>query len=539
METVTTFSHPSLGVIRGLVSETTQRFLGIRYATLSNKWSPASLNEGSNTGFTNATVIGPAVPSPPNGCDIDFALVQKALPCLPIPQSDTDCLNLNITGPKNSSSESKLPVIVYLHGGGFVIGANSWPQYDMRRMVEHSILVNQPVMAVNINYRLGAPGFLTSRELVSHGYKPNNGLHDQRIALLWIQKYVSGFGGDPSNVTLVGESAGGASATIHLESTTPLFKRMVSMGGTNLLIPPLPEIIAEQTYQRVIDRLGLSKLEPSARVKALTELSTRELLSVMSPKDPLLPTFGGEVGVRFRTYADIYEGDLEKLNLPGKEWCEDIMVGGCQMDASILSNMLPPEKQGMATAFKNSLTRSFRSADKADQVLHAYNISLDLPAHEAYENILNFAQDIKFLLPELCYAHCWSGHAYLYNFIEVNSWDGPWKGHANHILDVAYLFQNYNEHLSDSQRAVARQFATDLISFVHGKAPWAPFNHTTKEYFSRVYGGTLPGEGGKRVETVKGPAEVRTQQRTTIFTLTPTIPADELSRGWEMFMAGL
>jgi carboxylesterase type B len=59
------------------------------------------------------------------------------------------------------------------------------------------------------SYRLGAPGFLTSRELVSHGYKPNNGLHDQRIALLWIQKFISGFGGDPSNITLVGESAGG------------------------------------------------------------------------------------------------------------------------------------------------------------------------------------------------------------------------------------------------------------------------------------------------------------------------------------------
>ena len=59
------------------------------------------------------------------------------------------------------------------------------------------------------SYRVGATGFLTSKELQSAGYKANNGLRDQRVALEWVQKYISGFGGDPTNVTLLGESAGG------------------------------------------------------------------------------------------------------------------------------------------------------------------------------------------------------------------------------------------------------------------------------------------------------------------------------------------
>jgi len=143
-----------------------------------------------------------------------MAIIQQSLhkPAFP-GTSDLEGLNLNITVPETSGrlpeSSDKLPVFVFIHGGGFASGANWWPQYDNAALVELSTRQKSPIIAININYRTGPLGFLTSPMLRTLGYKPNNGLRDQRAALDWIKTYISGFGGDPDNVTVAGESAGG------------------------------------------------------------------------------------------------------------------------------------------------------------------------------------------------------------------------------------------------------------------------------------------------------------------------------------------
>jgi carboxylesterase type B len=83
---------------------------------------------------------------------MEFAHIQKALPVPQLQQSGTECLNLNITTPSNVAPESNLPVIVFLHGGGYAIGSNAWPQYDFRRIVALSMTNNRPVIGVNIKY---------------------------------------------------------------------------------------------------------------------------------------------------------------------------------------------------------------------------------------------------------------------------------------------------------------------------------------------------------------------------------------------------
>lgn len=85
---------------------------------------------------------------------MEFSHIQKALPVPELQQSETECLNLNITTPKDASVGSNLPVIIYIHGGGFSIGANSWPQYDARRVVELSVSVGQPIIGINIKYAI-------------------------------------------------------------------------------------------------------------------------------------------------------------------------------------------------------------------------------------------------------------------------------------------------------------------------------------------------------------------------------------------------
>jgi len=92
----------------------------------------------------------PAASSPLFGCDLEQSAIQHTLPKKEILQSDIDCLNLNITVPEGTTSSSKLPVFLFLHGGGFVIGANSWPQFDYARFVKLSAEKNLPIVGVSI-----------------------------------------------------------------------------------------------------------------------------------------------------------------------------------------------------------------------------------------------------------------------------------------------------------------------------------------------------------------------------------------------------
>ena len=111
---------------------------------------------------------------------------------------------------ESSSKLSNLPVLIYIHGGGFVLGKID-EQHSTALMVEQSLLDSQPIVSASIQYRLGALGFMRTPEGES-----NFGFHDQRNALLWIQKFISGFGGDEKNVTVFGESAGSMSICYHM-----------------------------------------------------------------------------------------------------------------------------------------------------------------------------------------------------------------------------------------------------------------------------------------------------------------------------------
>jgi para-nitrobenzyl esterase len=114
-----------------------------------------------------------------------------------------DCLSLNIWAPTDASN---LPVLVYIHGGAYVFGCSSRDRYH-----GSFIAGSTPTIVVTLNYRLGVFGFLAGRELSG-----NYGIMDQQFALLWVQKNIAAFGGDPNKVTLDGQSAGAISVATHL-----------------------------------------------------------------------------------------------------------------------------------------------------------------------------------------------------------------------------------------------------------------------------------------------------------------------------------
>ncbi|KPJ20839.1 Acetylcholinesterase [Papilio machaon] len=138
-------------------------------------------------------------------------------------QGSEDCLYVNVFSP-NLKPTKPLPVMVFIHGGGFTGGSGSDEFYGPNYLIRHDVII------VTLNYRLEILGFLC---LDTEDVPGNAGMKDQVAALRWVQKNISNFGGDPNNVTIFGESAGGGSVSLHLLSpmSKGLFKRVIPQSG--------------------------------------------------------------------------------------------------------------------------------------------------------------------------------------------------------------------------------------------------------------------------------------------------------------------
>lgn len=166
---------------------------------------------------------------------------------------DEDCLLLNVWTPQ--LDDAKRPVLVWIHGGGFAGGTGGTPVYDGTKLASRGDAV-----VVSINYRVGALGFLNLSALTG-GRIPasgNEGLLDQTFALAWIRDNIASFGGDPGNVTVLGESAGAMSisALLVLDAARGLFHRAVPMSGAASAAHSLERAV--QVAEGIVERLGLT-----------------------------------------------------------------------------------------------------------------------------------------------------------------------------------------------------------------------------------------------------------------------------------------
>ncbi|KAJ7037859.1 alpha/beta-hydrolase [Mycena alexandri] len=144
-----------------------------------------------------------------------------------------DCLFLNIWRPQNTRVDAKLPVLFWIHGGSYAINAGSNPDSDPTHLIHRSVTINKPIMFVSTNYRLNTFGFLASTTVAPEDL--NAGLLDQRLALEFVQNHIEAFGGDPSKVTIWGQSAGGGSVESHFlypPNGRPLFRAGIADSST-------------------------------------------------------------------------------------------------------------------------------------------------------------------------------------------------------------------------------------------------------------------------------------------------------------------
>ena len=204
------------GAVRGAITGGGYCFLGLPFAappTGDLRWRPPR-PPAAWQGVRDATRFGPSCPQPAN-------------PALSGPTSE-DCLYLNVYTPALGSDEGGLPVLIWIHGGRFTLGAGR--DYDGTKLAALGIVV------VTINHRLGALGFLAHPALAARpgGASGNYGLMDQLAALRWVQDNIARFGGDPGNVTIAGQSSGGLSVLAHMVSrgSHGLFHRAIVQSGS-------------------------------------------------------------------------------------------------------------------------------------------------------------------------------------------------------------------------------------------------------------------------------------------------------------------
>ena len=176
-----------------------------------------------------------------------------------------DCLFLNIFTPDTAKEGDKLPVLIYIHGGGFTGGCGHEKHFDQ------PVWPAKGVIGVTLNYRLGPMGFVCLPELKEEaGFTGNYGLYDQLTAFQWVKDNISAFGGDPENMTIMGQSAGAMSVQQHSLSplSKGLFQRAVmsSGGGISKILSAAPAEKHYNFWQTAMENAGCENLEQFRKI---------------------------------------------------------------------------------------------------------------------------------------------------------------------------------------------------------------------------------------------------------------------------------
>ncbi len=316
-----------------------------------------------------------------------------------------DCLYLNVWTKAPGKVDAKLPVALWIHGGGYREGWGSEPEFDGQEWADKDVVL------VSINYRLGVFGFLTHPELDAespHGVSGNYGILDQIESLKWIKKNIAQFGGDPDNVMVFGQSAGGGSVRTLCESplTVGLFNKAVIMsaGGLNPVSgapangrSSITLESAEQQTKAVLDWAGLTDLKKmrAASTETLYALSTiKNMVDNPDPQGPAMfrmfgagitgmPVVDGYVSLRSFDEAAIND------NLPHIKY----MMGYTQDDMGDM-------REGIGAFCINR--------EELGDVAYAYQFARPLPDDGSQENVLQGAfhsSDLWFVFKSL--KHCW------------------------------------------------------------------------------------------------------------------------------------
>jgi para-nitrobenzyl esterase len=406
------------------------------------------------------------------------------------PQSE-DCLFLNIWSP--GLDHERRPVMVWIHGGAFVMGSGSNSAYD-----GGTLSARGDTVIVTINYRLGPLGFLNLNEITG-GKIPatgNEGLLDQISALEWVRENIIAFGGDPDNVTIFGESAGAMSigCLLAMPKGRGLFRKAILQSGVGNTAVPLEEAI--KVSQGFLDTLGLK----GTQVNTLQTLTVDRLLSAQ--KKMLFKIQKQDPG-RITVTAPVIDGKT----IP--EWPLNVIqrglsghisaIVGCTLEEWKLFGILDSSlsKLGEAEVFKRC--KRFGPTDSVRGLIEAYRNArsrrgADISPLEIFSAI---ETDFMFRIPGIHVVEALSRfHPNIFNYLFT--WKSPvmdGKLGACHALDIGFVFGTHNNNFCGSGDAA------DTLSGNIQDA-WTAFARNGNP--SHKSAGDWPPYGDRRVTMVLG-----------------------------------
>ena len=398
-----------------------------------------------------------------------------------------DCLYLNVwTAAKPGEKQA---VMFFIYGGGFTEGSGSVAVYD------GAALARKGVIVVNANYRVGPLGFLVHRELTKeseHHSSGNYGLLDQIAALRWIQRNIAAFGGDPANVTIFGQSAGGMSVADLMRSPIAqgLFARAIVESGAGLFPDSL--INGGLTFaQREEQGVKYAESKGAHSLAELRDIPAADFFK-NSPGAP-----GGS--------GPVTDGWVLTANHPAKE--VPVIVGMVSGDAAFVGGFGPPQAPTVAN-FTATARKTF--GDKADAYLKLYN-----PQSDAGAAAIKSASQTDQARVSI---DVWSdeqlkrsGKVYTYYFDRGIPWPAHPEFGAFHSAELPYIFEtlhkmdrpwtSVDEKLSEEMSSYWSNFAKSGDPNGAGLAPWrvyAPGNHVTMELGE--HSGSIPVAEPAKVE---------------------------------------
>ncbi|KAM6534000.1 hypothetical protein FALCPG4_006937 [Fusarium falciforme] len=426
--------HPTLGATLHGVSrgEHVRQFRGLQYGTIpyrfANPEPPATLS-----GEVDCTDYGPRCPQN----HVDFRHLLRIPQDEEIPAQDEDelrCLNLEVTVPALTSlPERSYPVLGVL---------KLCPLERAPRGFVKSIDMAEPIIAVTINYRLNMFAFGDCAS------ERNLALRDQQQALEFVKAHISGFGGDPENITIAGESAGAVYCHAHLLMGRPA-RQCILQSGTLHLSPPQPRGTAEVLIARVtneLSRLGNWTLRDAPVSKML---EAQERLGL---------------GSFYLQMEEKLEGWEERI---GDDF-QRVLIGDTEYESVLWRN-------GIESLSPEYICDAFDSAGEAAPTLKKqYGIVAGRPV-SCKLGALDLLNDARFSLPiDLFMKQCQQAKKPSFRFLvdQPNPWQTSSRAH--HGVDLLYLFNAYDLSHNHPAQEIARSMQGKWIMFIRGQDPWKP-----------------------------------------------------------------
>jgi para-nitrobenzyl esterase len=449
------------GVLRCLRGPDVVVARGVRYATAHRFGAPEPA--ASWTGVRDATEYGPVCPQP---ASLLTSTVHSP--------HDEDCLVLNVWAPREAlvGGGVPLPVLVWIHGGGFTTGMGHLAWYDGANLARRGVVV------VTINYRLGPLGFCHLEPFGGERFagSANLGLLDQAAALRWVGEHIGAFGGDPDRVTIFGESAGGMSVTTHLglPASEGWFHRAVAQSGAAHYV--WDQEGAARIAHATMTAIGVDRPEALLEVPAAAFVEAQAAIG--DPDRPMLP-------LPFRPTVDGTTLPAHPLDAPAPV----PYLAGTNLDEMRLWTVLgalageapaPIDDASLKRKVGRLLSHA-RGASEVGTVIATYRRRLgDAPPTEVLSAI---GTDLTFRIPalEALDVVSRSAPAFAYLFTHPTTSFGGALG-AAHATEIPYVFDNLDQpgtelmlgEITPDRRRLATQMADAWVAFASTGDPSTP-----------------------------------------------------------------